>query len=44
MYYCNTINDALEQINKTTNRNKHIALEINDHFISDLKDWYCETY
>lgn len=42
--WCNTVNEALEELNKLNNRNKHIAMEIDsydDKFMSELKDWSC---
>jgi hypothetical protein len=40
--YCNTLNEALEEINKLDSKNNTIAIEIRDHFMGSLKDWYCE--
>lgn len=42
--WCNSVNEALEEINKLTNKNKYIALEIDDKFMSDLKDWNCDYF
>lgn len=42
--YCNTINEAIEEINKLDSKNNIIAMEIDDHFMSSLNDWICEIF